>query len=464
MRLFTPKALGRRWAALICGDILGATLPVLLGFSVLTAPTRAQLTHERALLDTLLLGLFWIFALYLQDLYVIERPLAPLRVVVSVFAATVTVCVLIGVGAVALPMLSLGRRFYVAYLSGSLIAICVWRTAIYQFFSRRIKIRVMIAGNGSRSDLVLEQLRRHEHLGYELLGFIEWSNGATPPAMTSRRNGKPVHTVLSLESLAAENGLDSLVISDDDEHPFPVRELLRLRVSGVEVLDCDSFYERIVGKLPVSLLRESWLVSAPGFLHPSWLQHIKRLIDVLGALALLALTTPVMVLAAIAIKLDSPGPLFYTQERVGKDGRRFKLYKFRSMHHRRKGENDAIWTAGVDPRVTRVGRILRRHHIDELPQLFNVLRGDMSLVGPRPQHPEWVETLCREDPFYEWRHFVSPGLTGWAQVSYPYGASVGDHREMLCYDLYYIKNWSLAFDTQIILQTFKVVLFGRGAR
>ncbi len=464
MRLFTPKALGRRWAVLVCGDVLAATLPVIVGFVVITAPTRATLTQNRVLLDAALLGLFWITAFYLQDLYMIQRPWPPLRITVSVFAAAVTVCVLIGVGALALPVLNLGRRFYVAYLSVSLAALCIWRSAIYQFFSRRIKIRVMIAGNGTRSNLVVEQLRRYEHLGYTLLGFAEWSNGAQPAATGRNGNGDTVHVVQSLESLAAKNGLDSLVISDDDQHPFPVRELLRLRVKGVEVLDCDSFYERIVGKLPVSLLRESWLISAPGFLHPSWHQHIKRIIDVLGALALLVLAMPVMLITAIAIKLDSRGPLFYTQKRVGKDGRRFNVYKFRSMNHDGTGENGAIWTAGADPRVTRVGRIIRRHRIDELPQLFNVLRGDMSLVGPRPQHPEWVKTLCREDPFYEWRHFVPPGLTGWAQVSYPYGASVNDHREMLCYDLYYIKNWSLAFDTQIILQTFKVVLFGRGAR
>jgi sugar transferase (PEP-CTERM system associated) len=402
--------------------------------------------------------------LYLQDLYVIERPWPPLRIIVSVFGAAVTVCVLIGVGALALPILSLGRRFYTAYLTVSLAALCIWRSAIYQFFSRRIKIRVMIAGNGARSNLVVEQLRRHEHLGYTLVGFVEWSNGSRPAAASRNGTGEAVRVVHSLESLASKNGVDSLVVSDDDQHPFPVRELLRLRVKGVEVLDCDSFYERIVGKLPVSLLRESWLISAPGFLHPSWHQHIKRMIDIVGALLLLTLAMPVMVLTAIAIKLDSRGPLFFTQERVGKDGRRFKVYKFRSMHHDRRVENDTVWTSGADPRVTRVGRIIRRHRIDELPQLFNVLRGDMSLVGPRPQHPEWVETLCREDPFYEWRHFVPPGLTGWAQVSYPYGASVQDHREMLCYDLYYIKNWSLAFDTQIILQTFKVVLFGRGAR
>jgi sugar transferase (PEP-CTERM system associated) len=441
MQLFTPKALGRRWAVLICGDILAATLPTLVAFAILTAPTRALLTHNRVLMDITLLGFFWLAALYLQDLYVIERPWPALRVVVSVFAA---------------------RRFYTVYLSTSATALCIWRCAIYQFFSRRIKVRVMIAGNGTRSNLVIEQLRRHEHLGYTLVGLLEWPNGL--PVTVTGRNGSAATTIQSLGSLVAQNGLDSLVISDDDQHPFPVRELLRLRVSGVEVLDCDSFYERIVGKLPVSLLRESWLISAPGFLHSSWHQRIKRIIDVIGALVLLVLTMPIMLVTAIAIKLDSRGPLFYTQERVGKDGRWFRVYKFRSMHHDNGGQRGAYWTDGVDPRVTRVGRIIRKHRIDELPQLFNVLRGDMSLVGPRPQHPEWVETLSRADPFYEWRHFVAPGLTGWAQVSYPYGASVNDHREMLCYDLYYIKNWSLAFDAQIILQTFKVVLFGRGAR
>ena len=233
---------------------------------------------------------------------------------------------------------------------------------------------------------------------------------------------------------------------------------------GIGVNDCESFYELITGKLPVTELRHTWLVFAPGFTRRRWSLAAKRLTDIVSGCALLLLTSPISLITAIAVKLDSPGPVFYQQDRVGLGGLVFRIFKFRSMYVDAEAKTGAIWAAQRDPRVTAVGRFIRRMRIDELPQLMNVIRGEMSLAGPRPERPEMVANLSRTIPLYSHRHSMRPGLTGWAQVCYPYGATVEDATEKLGYDLYYIKNWSLLLDLQIILQTMKVVLYGRGAR
>jgi exopolysaccharide biosynthesis polyprenyl glycosylphosphotransferase len=235
-------------------------------------------------------------------------------------------------------------------------------------------------------------------------------------------------------------------------------------VHGNEVIDLESFYERMTGKLPVALLRETWLVFAPGFVRSRLRAFLKRTIDIAGTIAIGLVFLPVALVAVLFIPLESRGPVLYSQQRVGLDGRPFLLYKFRSMRDGAEHETGPVWAAVDDARVTRLGRLIRRFRIDELPQLFNVLRGDMSLVGPRAERPEMVAELSRKLPLFDYRHSVRPGLTGWAQICWPYGASLDDARDKLCYDLYYIKNWSLVFDLQIIIQTPKVMLFGRGAR
>jgi exopolysaccharide biosynthesis polyprenyl glycosylphosphotransferase len=206
------------------------------------------------------------------------------------------------------------------------------------------------------------------------------------------------------------------------------------------------------------------LVFAPGFIRSPSRTLFKRLVDIIGAVMIGVLSLPISVIAAIAIKLESPGPVLYSQDRVGLRNRVFRVYKFRSMRDGAEESTGPVWAAQNDPRATHVGRILRRLRLDELPQLFNVLRGDMSLVGPRPERPELVRELAQALPLYDYRHCVRPGLTGWAQISSPYGASVEDSREKLSFDVYYVKNWSLAFDLQIMIETFKVMMLGRGAR
>jgi sugar transferase (PEP-CTERM system associated) len=255
-----------------------------------------------------------------------------------------------------------------------------------------------------------------------------------------------------------------LVSLRDMRGAFPADDLLQCRLRGIRVEDWPSFYEKQTGRVLVTGLRPSWLIFSDGFVKTRMTQNVKRALDVLLALIGLPLAAPLMAVVAAAIKLDSRGPVLYRQERVGQGGRIFVLNKFRSMRSDAERQSGAVWAVSDDPRVTRVGRILRKTRLDELPQLINVLVGDMSFIGPRPERPEFIQMLQRKVPLYMERLSVKPGITGWAQVRLHYGASVEDALEKLQYDLYYIKNLSLFLDLVILVSTVQVVLFGRGAR
>jgi sugar transferase (PEP-CTERM system associated) len=243
-----------------------------------------------------------------------------------------------------------------------------------------------------------------------------------------------------------------------------MRDILGCKLSGIEIVDALSFYEQITGKLLVEKMHPSWFIFSNGSRVTPFTRFTKRVFDLFFATVGLILIAPVIPFIALAVKLDSPGPVFFRQMRVGKGEKNFVLYKFRTMCKDAEKGTGAVWARENDPRVTRIGKFLRTTRLDEVPQLFNVLRGDMSFVGPRPERPEFVSDLKEKIPYYSNRHYVKPGATGWAQVKYPYGASVEDAEEKLCYDLYYIKNFSLVLDFMIILETVKVVVFGRGAR
>ena len=245
---------------------------------------------------------------------------------------------------------------------------------------------------------------------------------------------------------------------------LPIRELLECRISGVPVRDLSAFYERVRGEVPIESLKASWLIYGGGFAQDATRTWVKRVFDVVLSSILLLLSLPVMLLAAVAIFMESGTPIFIFQERVGRGGRPFLCVKFRSMNANAEGDGVARWASANDARVTRVGRLLRKLRVDELPQLFNVLSGEMSLVGPRPERPLFVADLKNQIRFYDIRHSIKPGVTGWAQIRYPYGSSVEDAQRKLQYDLYYVKNHSLSLDVLIIMETVRVVLFGEGAQ
>ncbi len=245
---------------------------------------------------------------------------------------------------------------------------------------------------------------------------------------------------------------------------LPVRDILSCKLSGIDITDAASFYEELTGKLLLEDLRPSWIIFSEGFKRTTAIRLYKRFFDIVSAAFLLLISLPITPLIALAVKIDSPGPVFFKQRRTGERERPFKLVKFRTMRVDAEKESGPVWAQKNDQRCTRVGTILRKSRLDELPQLLNVLKGDMSLIGPRPERPEFVEKLKEIIPYYSERYFIKPGITGWAQIKYPYGASVEDAIEKLKFDMFYIKNMSPLLDLLIVLETIKVVLFGRGGR
>jgi sugar transferase (PEP-CTERM system associated) len=269
-----------------------------------------------------------------------------------------------------------------------------------------------------------------------------------------------------LEKIVEEERIDRIVVGVRQRRGvFPTDALLRLRLNGEVIIDeCAAFYERVSGKVHLDLIRPSWLIFSEYSRNTQAKAAIRDFVHRLLAFGGLVLSIPIAILTAILIKLESKGPIFYKQERVGKNGRSFEVIKFRSMQADAEAGGKPVWAKANDDRVTLVGRVIRKVRIDEIPQFWNILKGEMKFVGPRPERPHFVEQLAQQIPFYEHRHLVAPGLTGWAQVKYPYGASVADARHKLEYDLYYIKNQSLRLDLLIVLQTIKIILLGRGSR
>jgi sugar transferase (PEP-CTERM system associated) len=269
-----------------------------------------------------------------------------------------------------------------------------------------------------------------------------------------------------LSSLADRLQVDEIILAVRDRRggALPVADLLDCKLKGIRVLELSSFFERENGHLQLDSLNASWMILGDGFHQGMLRDTIKRMFDVVASLILLSVTLPFMILAALAIKFESTGPVFYRQERVGQHGRPFTIFKFRSMRADAEQDGKPRWAQANDDRTTRVGRFIRKTRIDELPQIFNVFMGDMSFVGPRPERPYFVAELNQQIPYYGVRHTIKPGITGWAQVRHEYGASVEDAIEKLQYDLYYVKNHSLFLDLMILFQTVQVVLWGKGAR
>lgn len=282
--------------------------------------------------------------------------------------------------------------------------------------------------------------------------------------LEKRQPGNSVIGTWDDYSLELANKYDAVILAPSNElSPEVIRQLLKGRLVGQRIIDLVEFYEEVFGKVPVFYLHEWLLISTPGFyLNQSPVRYrLKRIFDITASLTLLIFSFPFLIAGAALVKLSSPGPILFSQQRVGRGGECFSILKLRTM--RQDAEKDgAQWAQNRDPRVTRTGRFLRASRIDELPQIWNVLRGDMSLIGPRPERPEFTSLLEKEIPFYALRHSVLPGITGWAQVLFPYGSSVEDAKDKLQYELYYIRNYSIWMDLKILLQTIQVVIFGRG--
>lgn len=363
-----------------------------------------------------------------------------------------------------IPALVIGRG--VTAISSVLIigVVAGWRIA-FEWLSLRGRPaeRLLIVGTGVAAvALARELFERRTELGVELVGFVD---------SDPMRVGAPVinpgviGTVADIPDITRARRVDRVVVSlADARGKLNMDQLLAMKLNlGVRFDHLASVYEQYTGKIAVENLRPSWLIFSEGFRKTAFQSAVKRTLDVAMSLAGLLLAAPVMALVALAIRASSPGPVLYSQRRVGKDGKPFTIYKFRSMRTNAEAASGAVWSRPGDPRVTSLGRLLRRTRLDELPQLWNVVVGDMSVVGPRPERPEFVDDLTRQIPFYGQRHAVRPGVTGWAQVRHRYGASIDDSQEKLQYDLFYIKHMSTAFDLFIVLETVKTVLVRGGS-
>jgi sugar transferase (PEP-CTERM system associated) len=323
--------------------------------------------------------------------------------------------------------------------------------------------RVLILGTGQLALELARELTRRDDLSMKLEGFV---GGAGSPGESEKIFGFPVlGPTNKMETIAKEREVSRIIVAMEDcRGTLPTRELVTLRVQGVRVDDAASALSGLTGRVSLRAVKPSWFVFSDGFHRSKWIDLLKRVLDLAAGAIGFAVSLPIMILVAVVIRLESKGPIIFRQTRVGRMGRCFEVLKLRSMNVDAEKANGAQWATENDPRVTRIGGFLRKYRLDELPQFVNVIRGEMSFVGPRPERPYFVEELRKTIPYYDERHSVRPGLTGWAQVQYAYGSSIEDAFNKLEYDLFYLQNMSLTFDLAIIIQTVRIVLGGRGGR
>lgn len=453
--------LNKRMFFLFLGDTLAALLSITAAIFVRfrRAPTTDEVM-EVGFGSIALFVLIVVFLSFLFEIYRNHRELVTREIAVKIGFSLGASCFVFAFLSYSLPPNTYGRGILLSsvIIFGALQFICHATYRLYvkfQGFARR----VLILGVGSVAERMGAIIPASDE-NYVLSGYVRCQNESSQvPSSTILENTGGLYETVKREKA------DKIVVSLSEQRGvFPFKEVMACKLDGIEVVDAPSFYEQVTGKLFLEGINPSWIIFSEGFKVRAWRRVVKRGMDVICALVGSILTLPFLPLIVLAIKLDSTGPVFYRQERVGEKEKRFNLYKFRTMRVDAESGTGAVWAQENDSRVTRVGEFYRKSRIDELPQFFNILRGDMSLVGPRPERPEFVEKLKEIIPYYSERHFVKPGVTGWAQVRYPYGASVEDALEKLRYDLYYIKNISLCLDLMIILETIQVVLFRRGSR
>lgn len=382
------------------------------------------------------------------------------RVAASVFGGAMCITVLFYL----FPALHIGRGALLISLmiafGGSVIARIVFDTLVDEDVFKR---RVLVYGSGRRGASIARLRRRSDRRGFAVVGYVpaEGDESSDVP------DNEKLPTNIDLLTLCEQHRVDEIVVAmDDRRRRFPMDQLLECRLEGVEILELVSFLERETGKVRLDILNPSWMIFSEGFRQGRIHDTLERLFDVIASLLLLSFAAPIMILTALAIKVVE-GPrasIFYGQVRVGQYGRPFRLLKFRSMREDAESDGKAQWAQKNDSRVTAIGAFTRLTRIDELPQILNVLRGEMSFVGPRPERPEFVEQLNERIPYYRERHTIKPGITGWAQLCYPYGSSEQDATEKLQYDLFYVKNHSLLFYLAILVQTVEVIVWRKGAR
>jgi sugar transferase (PEP-CTERM system associated) len=414
------------------------------------------------LIESAVFMAFGLLSLYANGLYDFGERLSSRQLLIRLLRTFSLNAVALWAFYYLVPSTGTGRGVFAIALLIVTPAVLAWRLLLRLILrTEGLAERVLIVGTDEKAiDIARETLAR-KHLGYRVVGFL-----TDDPALqgVSLINPRVIGTTRQCRELAVQNGVTRVVVAAlDYRGNLSMDSLLECKTSGIRVQEGSSYYEQLTGKIMVEGLRKSWLIFSDGFVVSRTTLFAKRLLDLIVAAVGLVAALPFMLLVALAVRLDSPGPVFFRQERVGRGGREFTVWKFRSMRSDAEARG-AQWAVEGDPRVTRVGRFIRTTRLDELPQLWNVLVGDMSLVGPRPERRMFVDQLIESSPFYEQRLVVRPGLTGWAQIKAPYASTFEESIEKLKYDLYYIKNMSLFLDISILFSTARIVLLGRGAR
>jgi sugar transferase (PEP-CTERM system associated) len=429
-----------------------------------------MLNYEQGFWKILILTAAFILCMYYFDLY----DSTILRNNREVFTRLIQALGIVSIALACIyyvyPSLELGRGIVSIGLGIVSIILVVWRRlflAVNAF--SQLAERTVIFGDEPTASRLLRELQLRPELGLAVIGRILAIGNGTHELHFENVAGPEVlnRTISDLELtevIASQRVKRIIVALNDRRGRLPVKEFLSLKSSGTRIQDGFEFYEQVTGKIPIESLRLSFLLFSSGFHLSRFLVVYKRLASIAVSTIGLIVSLPLLPFVSIAIKLSSPGPLFYHQKRVGKNEAIFYCHKFRTMRADAEADSGPTWAGDQDPRITLVGRFLRNTRLDEIPQLWNVLKGEMSFVGPRPERPEFTEWLTREIPFYSLRETVRPGITGWAQTRYKYGNSVEDAKEKLCYDLFYIKNMSPGLDALILFNTVKTILLGRGAR
>jgi sugar transferase (PEP-CTERM system associated) len=366
------------------------------------------------------------------------------------------------------PKAVVGTSTFLISVGIIIIIIVSWRFCYAMVLDRGLfNQRIILLGSADLIRSIKQEINERKDCGYVIVAEVPDAKPQHKSDNPGPKNPQNIigHKYEGLADLASAYNIEKIVVAlEEKRNNFPTKELLKCRVNGIEVVDGNSFYEMLTGKLVVKAINPSWLIFSEGFRQSHTRRILKRSADLLLASVMLLTFLPLIVFIALLIKIDSKGPVIFSQDRVGQNGKIYRIHKFRSMVEDAEKMSGPVWAQTDDNRITRVGKIIRKLRMDELPQLWNILKGEMSFVGPRPEREHFVKELAELIPYYRERHTVKPGLSGWAQVSYRYGASVDDAVEKLNYDLFYIKNMSFFMDMMIVLRTIKIVLFRKGSR
>ena len=469
----TQRHYSPRSVAIVLADLLW--LVVSLAVAVSLDPTTRRFTAypEDVAAQATFVLLVYVVTFYYGDLYNFTELRVRRDVVTAAVRVFSVLSLLFGVILLYTEWLTLRSWTILVHLAATSVFVVVVRLRIDALLRRyAVTTRIAIVGTGPEAHGIGQQVLKHPETGHEVAFFVATATtaGGAEAAIQLRVANPgvcsvPVMPPGSIAALVHEHRIKRILVATADVGAdLPVEELLQCKADGISIEDGHTFYERMLGRILVADLQPSWLIFSEGFTRSKWALAVKRVVDVVLATALLVATAPLCALVSLAIKLEDGGPVLFGQRRLGRHGVPFTVLKFRSMRVDAEAESGPAWAQADDPRVTRIGRWIRDLRIDEIPQAWNVLRGDMSFVGPRPERPEFIEILRAAIPYYDHRHAMRPGITGWAQVNFPYGATVEDGRHKLEYDLYYLKNFSVVMDVVVIIRTLKILLFGWGSR